>query len=269
MSERINSKPTKMTKLFFVLTILFIAASAPAQNCNAPLSSIDFQQKINQLSAIRQDQRRLDAAADLTRKSCLLTYQVKQIAELFTEDFSRLTFIQNAYPSLFDKENVYDLYDVFAHFSSVMRLHDFIATQPRRMPQPAPDVMEKTRPLPAGNNPHNDNKPVRDDRTGNHQEPPCRISDADFQDIRTTIKGQTFENTQITLAKQIVSTKKCFSTVQIKELLGIFSFEKNKLEMAKYCYPYCIDRDDYYKINTVFTFSTSVDDLTKFINEQK
>jgi len=97
----------------------------------------------------------------------------------------------------------------------------------------------------------------------------CRIAETEFQEIYNTIKGQSFENTQVTMAKQIVRTKQCFTTLQIKRLIEIFRFENTKLDMAKYCYAFCIDRDDYYKINSLFTFSGSVDELTKFINEQE
>ena len=115
-----------MKQFCIVLILLMVSFSAKSQNCTAPVSGMVFKQKYSQLTVIRQDQQRLRAATEFARKNCLLIYQVKQIAELFNDDITRLTFIQDAFPAIFDKENKYDLYDAFAYFSTAMRLHDFM-----------------------------------------------------------------------------------------------------------------------------------------------
>ena len=365
-----------MKHLFILLIVFSISVSLKSQNCASPVSSIAFKQKFSQLSSIPNDHQRLASANDFVLKNCLLTYQVKQIAELFNDDISRLAFIQKAYPATFDKENVYDLYDAFAYFSTAMRFHDFIEDQTQK-----PDrhnrrleVQEVPYSFPSYNYPsyesyrdktpcsqplsddeflnllrnvsihHDDdsrisaaiqleenncltvaqimkmgsiiekeanrldylkrsydhtydvgnfqytnqllkekqnssdfevfmkerrNRPVRDNKESHHGRNTCVVTEAEMLDIVSNIKTQTFENTKITMAKQIVRTKQCFSSMQIKQLLEVFDFENSKLDIAKYCYAFCIDRSEYYKINSSFTYSTSVDDLTKFISEQQ
>jgi hypothetical protein len=365
-----------MRSLFLSLVILAVSISVKAQNCTAPVSSIVFKQKFSQLAAMRHDQQRLASATEFVRKNCLLTYQVKQIAELFNDDITRLGFVQNAYSGIFDKENVYDLYDAFAYFSMVMRLHDFIEDQTQRPTRRGrySDMPDEDYSFPNYNYPSYENyrdktpcsQPLSDEvfmrllrnvamhhdddsrilaamqlvenncltvaqimkmgsfiekevkrldylkrtydytydvgnfqysnqllkektyttefdnfirerrsrpgRDNNRQGPgrnTCMVSDTEMQDILNNIKAQSFENTQITVAKQIVRSKQCFTTLQIKQLVEVFSFEKSKLDMAKYCYAYCIDRNDYYKINNSFSFSSSVEELTKYISEQE
>lgn len=363
-----------MKHLAFVFAIMMVWP-AHAQNCTAPASSIVFQQKLSQLSAMRTDQQRLHAASEFARRNCLLTYQVKQITELFADDVTRLNFVQDAYPALFDKENAYDLYDVFAYFSTVMRFHDFINGRPGQASRPNSYPAYDDRydyPFPEYNYPSYDNyreptpcssplsesefnRLVRNvmlqpddelreltaiqlaeancmtvsqimkmaslleqeanrldylkrsydftydvgnyhysnqlfkDKTYYNQfetyvterrrqprhdprqrpgERHCGVSDSELLEIVNTIKGQSFDNTQLTMAKQIVRAKQSFTTSQIRQLVDIFTFEASKLDMAKYCYAYCIDQSNYYKINTAFTFSSSVDELTKYIGEQ-
>jgi hypothetical protein len=48
-------------------------------------------------------------------------------------------------------------------------------------------------------------------------------------------------------------------------ILQLFTFEDNKLELAKFAYDYCIDRENYYRVNDVFTFSSSKDELSRFL----
>ena len=94
------------------------------------------------------------------------------------------------------------------------------------------------------------------------------FSDEELNEAVNSIKKQSFSNTQLTMAKQIVRSKQCFTALQIKQIVDIFSFESSKLEMAKFCYSYCVDKDNYYKINDSFSFSSSVDDLDKYISSQ-
>jgi hypothetical protein len=93
----------------------------------------------------------------------------------------------------------------------------------------------------------------------------CVVSSDEMKDIKNTINNSSFDNSKLTVAKQAISAKKCFTVNQIKEILGLFDFESSKLELAKYAYDYCIDKSNYYLVNDLFSFSSSKDDLTKYI----
>lgn len=58
--------------------------------------------------------------------------------------------------------------------------------------------------------------------------------------------------------------KKCFTVSQIKSIVKTMSFENDKLEVAKYAYDYCIDKQNYYQLSDVFDFSSSTTDLMNF-----
>lgn len=90
------------------------------------------------------------------------------------------------------------------------------------------------------------------------------MSDADFQSAKKSIASKSFEDSKLTLAKQIVSAN-CVLSSQVKDILGIFGFESTRLEFAKYAYKYTYDKKNYYKINDAFQFESSMDELNEFI----
>lgn len=90
------------------------------------------------------------------------------------------------------------------------------------------------------------------------------VSSTDFSAGKNTIKKQSFADTQLKTAKTFTKNN-CLSVAQIKEVIGLFSFEESKLEYAKYAYDYCVDKKNYYQVADVFTFSGSVDELNEFL----
>jgi hypothetical protein len=87
----------------------------------------------------------------------------------------------------------------------------------------------------------------------------------DFNRAYNTIKKESFENSKLETAKQITATNwLCVS--QIMQICKLFSFENSKLEYAKFAYRSCVDKNNYYQLNDVFSFSASKDELRNFIN---
>jgi hypothetical protein len=97
---------------------------------------------------------------------------------------------------------------------------------------------------------------------------PVPMSLNDFSDLKRTVNSKTFEDTKLTIAKQVVSSQ-CLLTNQVKDLLGCFTFEANKLEMAKNCFTRTYDIGNYFKVNDVFTFESSIEELNEYIESRK
>jgi len=86
----------------------------------------------------------------------------------------------------------------------------------------------------------------------------------DFDAARNTLKNEGFDETRLDMAKQIASTN-CLNTTQISTLCQLFSFEGSKLEFAKYAYDHCTDPKNYFKLNNIFSFSSSKTELNNYI----
>jgi hypothetical protein len=98
----------------------------------------------------------------------------------------------------------------------------------------------------------------------------CRhpMSAQDFNSAKQTISGKSFEDSKLTIAKQIMNTN-CLLSAQVKEIMLLFSFEDTRLELAKYAYGFTYDIGNYYKLNDAFTFESSIDELNAYINGDK
>lgn len=85
-----------------------------------------------------------------------------------------------------------------------------------------------------------------------------------FQAAKNSIAKQPFDDNKLMIAKQVI-TSNCLLTSQVKELAKMFTFEDRKLEFAKFAYGYTLDINNYFVINDVFTFPSSVEDLNDYI----
>ncbi len=94
------------------------------------------------------------------------------------------------------------------------------------------------------------------------------MSDGDFSDAKSSISSKSFEDSKMKVAKQITENN-CLSVSQIKEVMGLFSFEQSKLDFAKYAYGHTSEKNNYYKINDVFTYESSIDELQTYIKANK
>jgi len=90
------------------------------------------------------------------------------------------------------------------------------------------------------------------------------MSDADFNSALQSIKSKDFSDTRLTVAKQVTSSN-CLLSKQVKQITLLFDFEDGKLDYAKYAYTYTYDINNYYQVNDVFEFESSIEELNNYI----
>ena len=117
-----------------------------------------------------------------------------------------------------------------------------------------------------GGNPHPGNPGTPPPPSGAYGPVPCPPSE--FMEIKHLVRSADFENDKMNIAKQATSAH-YFYVDQIADIARLFDFEHNKLEYVKFAYDYCIDRNLYYKLNGIFEFSSSKDELNEFINSRR
>ena len=86
----------------------------------------------------------------------------------------------------------------------------------------------------------------------------------DFEEAKALLSKETFDDTRLTAAKQIVANNP-MTVNQIAQICRLFTYENNKLELAKFAYSYCIEKNKYYMLNEVFTFDSSKQELLEYI----
>lgn len=90
------------------------------------------------------------------------------------------------------------------------------------------------------------------------------MEDRDFSRVLQSIEKEWLETNKLKSASQIVRTNS-LTSAQVKQLVLLFSFENNKLDLAKLAYQNTVDKRNYYIINDVFSFSSSRDELARHI----
>ncbi|MDX2002295.1 MAG: DUF4476 domain-containing protein [Chitinophagales bacterium] len=97
---------------------------------------------------------------------------------------------------------------------------------------------------------------------------PWPMSGPDFEGAKNSIASKSFEDSKLTIAKQIFDNN-CLLSSQVKQIMLLFSFEDSRLDFAKYAYGRTYDIGNYYKVNDAFTFESSIDDLNQFIQSTR
>ena len=95
---------------------------------------------------------------------------------------------------------------------------------------------------------------------------PRPMSPSDFESAKNTIVSKSFDDTKLTISKQIIGSN-CLLSTQVKEIMLLFSFENTRLDLAKYSYDKTYDQGNYFKLNDAFTFESSISELNNYINK--
>lgn len=103
---------------------------------------------------------------------------------------------------------------------------------------------------------------IFDDNNPNYLYP---MSGNDFHTLKMVILNTSFDNSKLIIAKQALAAN-YVTAKQVFELMKLFSFESSKLEIAKFAYDNTLDKNNYYLVNSAFSFSSSIDELNDWIS---
>jgi hypothetical protein len=94
------------------------------------------------------------------------------------------------------------------------------------------------------------------------------MSGREFEQVKDQIRKEWQESNRLLSAKTITD-RYSFTTQQVKELMMLFTFDKNKLEIAKYAFRKTIDKQNYHQLNSEFSFRSTADELDRFMRESR
>ena len=97
---------------------------------------------------------------------------------------------------------------------------------------------------------------------------PTHISDADFEQLRNTVANTQYETKKMDTLKTLTGNVN-FTTAQVGELMDLFSFQSNKLDVAKMLYMFTVDRQNYPSLASNFSFDAQKEDFKKFLAGNK
>ena len=187
----------------------------------------------------------LSTAKSILNNNYLTTDQVMEMCDVFSFEDAKLDFAKAAYIRTIDQANYFKVANVFSFASSKEDLNNFIAA--------------------------NSGGTVNVNNSKSRKEPrykqPVPMDNGSFTTARETIKNGSFESTMLSTAKGIINNN-YFTTDQVMELVGLFSFDDAKLDIAKTAYLRTVDRNNYFKVANALSFSSSKEDLNNFLAAQ-
>jgi len=121
-----------------------------------------------------------------------------------------------------------------------------------------------------GNNGNNNNNSGYVNGNGADASGVCRVpmNPTDFEVAKAVVSSNKFDDTRMSTVKEVLMGN-CVSAVQILSLVNLMNFEDNRLELAKYAYTYCLDKSNYFKVTTAFTYESSKEELNNYIKTQR
>jgi hypothetical protein len=86
-----------------------------------------------------------------------------------------------------------------------------------------------------------------------------------FNSLCSILQNQAFDSNKLAISKDAIR-KNGINAYQLKSLLSYFTFDSNRLELAKFAYPFMIDPQNAFMITEAFTFSSSAREFMEFIS---
>lgn len=93
------------------------------------------------------------------------------------------------------------------------------------------------------------------------------MSSARFNKLLQSIDDAGFESNRLNLFEQAMSNNHINSN-QLIQVMKAMSFESSRIKVAKMAYSKLVDKDNTYKINNGFSFSSSRDDFNRFLKNR-
>ena len=228
-----------MKKILTILLVI-VAINTFAQNtkkCLTPVSNYTFQQLFTLLNSKQDEGQKLTFAKKMAGENCLSTDQVRQIAETFGNDFNKLAFVQEAYDNITDKDNFYEVYNTFSYFSTVFRLHDFVAERKGGIKADIEIPQNKVMTFPQYDYP---------DYRKYFGKIGCTslVSDPDFLSLAEKVFKETTEDKKLAMANNI-GFNYCLQTAQAMKIASLMQNEQSRLDFLKKAFAKVFDPDNY------------------------
>jgi len=90
----------------------------------------------------------------------------------------------------------------------------------------------------------------------------------DMNDLKNRVDDRIGDSDKQKLVESVLKDRR-YTTEQMRSILSWFSFESTKVELAKWGYDNVSDRQNYWKLESEFTFTSSKDEFNNYINGRR
>lgn len=103
-------------------------------------------------------------------------------------------------------------------------------------------------------------------RADRHRGARARMTDRDFEALAAQISDNSFSSQQLKLLRS-GTRDRTVTTAQVMTLMGLFSFGRDQVEAAAHLHAKVADPENWYRVYSVFKFSTDADRLRERVGD--
>jgi len=92
------------------------------------------------------------------------------------------------------------------------------------------------------------------------------MNDREFAELSANLGNLMYDDNKREMITMVLD-KYYVTSEQVRKLVSSVTFENNKLEIAKYAYARTVDKENYYKVLTAFSFESTIKELKDFIGK--
>ncbi len=94
------------------------------------------------------------------------------------------------------------------------------------------------------------------------------MSPNDYENAKIAINKERFNDQKIKTMFQIIQSN-CLSTNQIAAFMKIYTFDDDRLKIAKFSLDFCVDPKNFYQLNELLTFDNAKNDLIDYAKSKR
>jgi hypothetical protein len=91
------------------------------------------------------------------------------------------------------------------------------------------------------------------------------MSAQDFNHLKSAIENQWFSDEKKIVLRQALADDHLLTISQVKNLIELFNFSGDRLEVAKMAYVNTVDRENYFQVYNSLRYNSSVQNLSNYI----
>lgn len=202
-------------------------------NCPRAMNPNAFNSLLAQISTMNEDRQKASSILNAANQ-CMTTQQIMQAANFLRDENIRLDVMKRLYPMVFDGENYSQAASVLASSYKAQFL-SFLQNPNQTISNP-PSI------------------PVT----------PSAMTEIDFNNFLASVKKQNFEKDKDQQIRTYMKNA-YMTTGQIKQVLKQLSFDATKLDLAKFLFDRCIDKQNYFNVADELQFSSSKAELNAYV----
>lgn len=205
------------------------------KGCDSYLNDNQFKAFANTLAKFETDEEKTKICMEYAYKYCFTTSQVMQLSVLLVGENFKYIFFKTAYDKVYDQENYMNVIQLLKSEKLIQEIKDLANSMKG-------DSMSVS---------------LKD----------CLVSKEDYEKIKLGIRNESNSTNKLDVAKNMVKKYKCLNSQQIAGILPLFSFEADKIDLAKYAYEFTVDKDNYIIVINYFTSYELKENLKEYIRK--